>query len=122
MIPLADSVAFEHVLGMRVVWNPLCLQDTKEPARPYRRRRWQTAAQAARKAKKWLKRWGTKRVPCMFIVDGAMILPPALRAAGVPMSKTLVAHPDLKKQLDALFRESIIEKYRTMPLNPAIYA
>lgn len=69
--------------GMDVVVSPLAIEKTKEPARPYKRRRWQTDAQFARRQKKWLKRYGVVMKPTAYILLG----------------QTIVVHPELYLKL-----------------------
>ncbi len=91
---LIDSITPAPVVGVRIMYSSLCLQDTDIPAHEYRRRKWQTAAQAARKRKKWIKRWGFVKAPCIF---------------KTPMG--YFAHPSFKVEFErALFREQIIRE------------
>lgn len=55
-----------------------------EPERKHKKRRNQSEAYHRRVQKKWTKRWGTKQVPCAYLIDNA-----ALGGRG----RTLVAHP-----------------------------
>ena len=58
--------------------------ETTEPVRKHRKRRNQSESYHRRVQKKWVKRWGTKQVPCAYLIDNA-----ALGGRG----RTLVAHP-----------------------------
>ena len=55
-----------------------------EPTMAHKKRRNQSEAYHRRVQKKWTKRWGTKQVPCAYLIDNAAI--------GLP-GRTLVAHP-----------------------------
>lgn len=55
-----------------------------EPEQKHKKRRNQSEAYHHRVQKKWTKRWGTKQVPCAYMIDNA-----ALGGSG----RTLVAHP-----------------------------
>ncbi len=55
-----------------------------EPTRLHKKRRNQSAAYHRRVQKKWVKRWGTKQVPCAYLIDNGVL--------GLP-GRTLVAHP-----------------------------
>lgn len=92
------------VFGVRITYSVLCLQDTDMPAEKYSRRKWQTEAQATRKQKKWIKRWGFVRVPCIY---------------KTPMG--YLAHPSFQVELErALYREQIIRE-RSKP-DPMLFA
>jgi hypothetical protein len=82
------------IFGVRITYSPLCLQDTDIPAHEYRRRRWQTDAQAARKRKKWIKRWGFVKAPAIYKTPAGFY-----------------AHPSFQRELEAAcFKESIIRE------------
>lgn len=70
---------------MKIIYSPLCLITTLNPVRVYQRRRWQTDAQATRKHKKWVKRYGFKQEPTIFQMAG----------------EQLIAHPSFKPAIDA---------------------
>ena len=72
--------AYGLIFGVKLFFNPLCLEKTKQPERPYKRRKWQTEAQAARKAKKWAKRWGYVMRPTMYKTPLGYFAHPALKA------------------------------------------
>jgi hypothetical protein len=55
-----------------------------EPTRTHKKRRNQSEAYHRRVRKKWVKRWGTKQVPCAYLIDNGVL--------GLP-GRTLVAHP-----------------------------
>jgi len=55
-----------------------------EPVRAHKKRRNQRETYHRRVQKKWTKRWGTKQVPCAYLIDNG--------ALGLP-GRTLVAHP-----------------------------
>lgn len=61
-----------------------------EPARMHKKRRNQSSAYHRRVQKKWVKRWGTKQVPCAYLIDNGVL--------GLPGS-TLVAHPQYVAEL-----------------------
>ena len=71
---------FGSIFGVKLFFNPLCLEKTTNPARPYKRRRWQSEAQYARKSKKWIKRWGYAMKPCMYKTPLGFFAHPALKA------------------------------------------
>ncbi len=90
---IPDSVG--SFFGVKLFYSELCLEKTSEPVRPYKRRRWQTDAQFARKAKKWIKRWGYVMRPCMF---------------KTPLG--IFAHPKLKPLVEeAVAKEHTIRQY-----------
>ncbi len=62
------------VFGTPVYYSELCLKATNQPVRKYQRRRWQSDAQFNRKVKKWNKRYGFKREPCIYMMDTSAIL------------------------------------------------
>lgn len=68
----------------RVRESPYAMQTV--PARVHKKRRNQSYAYHQRVQKKWVKRWGTKQVPCAYMVDAA-----AIGGSG----KILLVHPDL---------------------------
>lgn len=105
------SVIGSHFLyGIRIFTNPLCLRTTETPCRPYRRRRWQTAAQFTRKRKKWIKRFGFVKEPCMYKAQVPSLF-------GRPTQEAYFVHPSLLPQIEeALGREKIIQHYRQSPL------
>lgn len=72
--------AYGHIFGVKLFFNQLCLEKTSIPERPYKRRHWQTDAQAARKAKKWIKRWGYVMKPCMYKTPLGYFAHPALKS------------------------------------------
>lgn len=55
-----------------------------EPEKSHKKRRNQSEAYHRRVQKKWTKRWGTKQVPCAYLIDNSVL--------GLP-GRTLVAHP-----------------------------
>ena len=55
-----------------------------EPERKHKKRHNQNEAYHRRVQKKWTKRWGTKQVPCAYLINNA-----ALGGVG----RTMVAHP-----------------------------
>jgi hypothetical protein len=61
------------------------------PVRRHRKRRNQTAQYHARVQKKWVKRFGQKKVPSAFVMD--------LRAMGLGWGKAIYAHPDIVREL-----------------------
>lgn len=86
------------VAGMRIVESTFALKDTDVPVRQHRRRRWMSERYHARIQKKWLKRFGTVREPCMYVMNP--------QAVGLLGGKTLICHPALMPQLrDALARQ-----------------
>jgi len=100
-----DELAIGLAFGIKVFFNPLCLKDTNEPAKIYCRRKWQTTAQANRKQKKWMRRFGTKKVPCMY---------------RTPIG--LFFHTAFKADMDAVFKELTIEAMRTRRTDMFTYA
>lgn len=74
------NVPLGHFAGMRIIWNPLALEATKERKFPVSKNR------SKRVHKKLVKRFGGEFVmrPCMWRFDG-----------------NLIAHPSLKPQLEA---------------------
>lgn len=70
---------FGTIFDVKLFYTDACLEKTDEPQRLYKRRRWQTDAQAARKAKKWAKRWGYVMRPCMFKTPLGLFAHPSMR-------------------------------------------
>lgn len=61
-----------------------------EQAKRHRKRRSQSASYHRRVQKKWLKRFGTKQVPCAYVIDNGFL-------GGV--GQTLIAHPSIVERL-----------------------
>lgn len=77
--------AAPHEKGpMQVRESPLALQAV--PVKRHKKRRNQTEAYHRRVQKKWTKRYGTKQVPAVYVIDN--------RVMG-GYGKTLVAHPSI---------------------------
>lgn len=85
----ADSMAYGFS-AMSVRASPLAT-DTK-PIKQHKYRRGQTQAYHARIQKKWTKRYGTKQVPCAYVIDNSV---------WGGRGKTLYAHSSLVDQLCA---------------------
>lgn len=79
------------IAGLRIRESPLAVKSA--PAKPHRKRRGQTDAYHRRVQKKWLKRFGTKQVPCAYMVDNSYL-------GGV--GKTMIAHPSLVAKLRSM--------------------
>ncbi len=91
---LIDGITPGSVFGIRIFWSSLCLEETREPVRVYKRRRRQTAHKAALVQKKWIKRWGYTMRPCIY-----------------QTAQGYFAHPSFKAKLEAaLAREQIIRE------------
>src|SRR3990167_3742687 len=87
------------IFGIRLFYSDMCLKTITLPARQYQKKRWQTMPQAIRKQKKWIKRWGFVKEPCIYKTQNGFF-----------------AHPSFKPQLEAaLAREQIIKRYRDSP-------
>ena len=69
---------------MAVRQSPLVTRT--EPTKVHKHRRSQTDAYHKRIQKKWTKRYGTKQVPCAYVVDNACL-------GG--FGRTLIVHPSL---------------------------
>lgn len=85
---MADMAAglFSPFGGVRVRESPLAVKEA--PVRPHKRRRNQSAAYHRRIQKKWVKRYGVKREPCVLVLDGGayglgsmFVVPPGMRQA-----------------------------------------
>jgi hypothetical protein len=76
---------------MRIVENALAVKAV--PVRKHQRRRGQTGAYHRRVQKKWMKRFGTKQVPCAYMVDNSYL-------GGV--GQTMIAHPSLVAKLRSM--------------------
>lgn len=83
------------ILGIRIFYNPLCLEETDTPDKIYRKPKWQSMRKADLIQKKWNKRFGFAKVPCIF-----------------KTADSFIAHPSFKSKLDALIREKIISDYQ----------
>jgi hypothetical protein len=90
------------IYGIPIYYSDACLEQTKAPARRYKRRRWQTQSQAERVQKRWVKRFGFEMRPCIFKLPTGFI-----------------AHTSLRAKLEsALSKEATIQSYKT-PTNGA---
>jgi hypothetical protein len=78
-------------LGVSVKESPLATQST--PVKKHKHRRGQSASYHRRVQKKWLKRFGSKHVPCMYMINDAW-----LGGSG----KMLVVHPAFMKSIKGL--------------------
>lgn len=70
--------------------RPSPLATCTEPVKAHKQRRSQTKAYHKRIQKKWTKRYGTKQVPCAYMIDNTYL-------GG--FGRTLVAHPSLLRGL-----------------------
>lgn len=73
-----------NLFGMRVHESPFCTLPV--PNREHKRRRGQSASYHARVQKKWNKRFGMRRQPAAFVINGD--------ALGMPMLNGLFVHPE----------------------------
>lgn len=65
-------------LGMPIFESENCLKETDEPLKKHKKRRNQTSAYHNRISKKWLKKFGTKKVPCMWRTPRGLLIHPSL--------------------------------------------
>lgn len=69
-----------NYLGMRIFYNPRCLEKTSVPVRVYKRPRWQSARKAGLIQKKWVKRFGHVMKPCMYQTLEGFFVHPSFKA------------------------------------------
>lgn len=90
---------YTHLLGIPMYESPLATES--KPVRAHKKRRNQTEAYHKRVQKKWIKRFGRKNVPCVFIIDNSVL-------GGI--GKRLIVHPALMPALRKAFSaESVFD-------------
>lgn len=82
--------------GMKVISNPLCT--TEEPVRVHIMKGTQRQAYHDRIQKKWNKRFGTKRVPGMYIMNQSYFTDGNFGYGG-SSEKVIVAHPTIVERM-----------------------
>lgn len=66
------------VAGMRVFQTPMATEPTDRPVRPHKKTRSMSEAYHRRIQKKWVKRFGYERKPCIFQTPHGFFVHPAL--------------------------------------------
>lgn len=94
--------------GMKVISNPLCT--TEEPVRVHIQKGTQRQAYHDRIQKKWNKRFGTKRVPGMYIMNQSYFTGSFEYGGG--SEKVIIAHPVIIAQMKNIPPVDKIEKTR----------
>lgn len=80
-------------MGVRIYEDFNCVEDTGKPVRKHAARKGMKESYHKRVQKKWLKRWGTIKRPCMFKTNYGYICHPALAAE---LRKMLAGYSELK--------------------------
>ncbi len=84
--------------GIEIRESLFALEDTKQPVRVHKARSWMSASYHARVQKKWTKRFGTVKKPCIFKISP--------RACGLLGQDHFVAHPAIIAQIkNAIWQE-----------------
>ena len=81
------------IYGMPIVQSALALETTNVPVRVHKQRRCMSASYHRRVQKKWTKRFGYVKQPCMWKVSP--------RAAGLTGQDYFVVHPSLMPKIKA---------------------
>lgn len=66
------------VAGMHVFQTPMATEPTDRPVRPHKKTRSMSEAYHRRIQKKWVKRFGYEREPCIFQTPHGVFVHPAL--------------------------------------------
>lgn len=86
--------------GIKIVQSDLAMKETTERVRAYPRRKARTPAHWRRMDKKWRKRYGFKRVACMYWMDTSLMF-------GRRGERVLVCHPSLMAQVRSALGEEV---------------